>query len=138
MTVEEEGKTLVAQWGGISLKRDMKAELDDKPPRTWITRTELVQRLLADTCELCGSQEHVQVHHVRALRDLQKPGRSPKPYWVRLMAARRRKTLVLCQPCHTNVHHGRPEHGLDTGEPDAVKVARPVRTGVDGKVLHTE
>ena len=109
VTVEEEGKTLVAQWGGISLKRNIKAELDDKPPRTWITRTELVQRLLADTCELCGSQEHVQVHHVRALRDLQKPGRSPKPYWVRLMAARRRKTLVLCQPCHTDVHHGRPD-----------------------------
>ena len=109
VTVDEDGKTLVAQWGGISLKRNIKAKLDDTPPRTWINRTELEQRLLAYTCELCGSRAHVQVHHVRALRDLQKPGRSPKPYWVRLMAARRRKTLVLCQLCHTDVHHGRPD-----------------------------
>jgi hypothetical protein len=106
-TVEEDGKTLVAQWGGISLKRNIKAKLDDNPPMAWITRTELEQRLLADTCERCGSHDRIQVHHVRGLRDLDKPGRSPKPDWVKLMAARRRKTLVLCHPCHMDVEYGR-------------------------------
>ncbi len=107
VTVEEDGKTLVAHWGGISLKRNIKAKLDDNPPKAWIGRTELEQRLLADTCERCGSHDRIQVHHVRGLRDLDKPGRSPKPDWVKLMAARRRKTLVLCHPCHMDVEYGR-------------------------------
>ena len=27
-----------------------------------------------------------------------------KPKWVLVMAARRRKTLVVCRPCHLNAH----------------------------------
>ena len=108
VTVEREGKRpLVAQWGGISLKRNIKAELDDSPPQSWVSRSELEKRLLADICERCGSQDRIQVHHIRGMRDLDKPGRSPKPDWVKLMASRRRKTLVLCHPCHMDVEYGR-------------------------------
>jgi len=107
--VEREGKRpLVARWGGISLKRNTDVALDDAPPCPWRSRTELEQRLLADVCELCGSQDRVQVHHIRALRDLKKWGRRSKPDWVKLMAARRRKTLILCHTCHTDVEYGRP------------------------------
>jgi hypothetical protein len=67
-----------------------------------------VQRLLADTCELCGSTEQVEVHHVRALKDLNPKGRSHLPEWAMRMAARRRKTLIVCRDCHENVHAGRP------------------------------
>ena len=35
-----------------------------------------VERLLANTCELCGSTVKVQMHHVRALKDLRKKGRA--------------------------------------------------------------
>jgi group II intron reverse transcriptase/maturase len=100
-------KPLVAHWGGISLARQPHTVLHDRPPRIWNARTEVVERLLADTCELCGSQERVQVHHARALKDFQKPGRATKPKWVQLMAARHRKTLVVCEDCHTDIHHGR-------------------------------
>lgn len=107
--VEREGKKpLVARWGGISLKRNIDAVLDDAPPPAWVSRTELEQRLLADTCELCGSHDRIQVHHIRALRDLKQRGRQPKPDWVKLMAARRRKTLVLCHTCHMDIEYGRP------------------------------
>jgi len=41
-----------------------------------ITPSEVVQRLLADTCELCGSHDSVEVHHVRHLRDLHTKGRA--------------------------------------------------------------
>jgi len=110
VTIEREDKRpLVAKWGGISLKRNAEAELDDNPPRAWRSRTELEQRLLADECELCGSHERVQVHHIRALRDLRQYGRPPKPIWVEQMAARRRKTLVLCHPCHMDVEYSRPK-----------------------------
>jgi group II intron reverse transcriptase/maturase len=99
-------KPLVAVWGGISLARDMEATIDDNPPRIWNTRTEVVERLLADTCELCGSQDRIQVHHIRALRDLQKWGQKERPAWVITMAARQRKTLMVCATCHYHAIHG--------------------------------
>src|SRR5262249_31216976 len=41
--VEREGKKpLVAQWGGVTLKRQRDAILDDNPKRVWNTRTEVV------------------------------------------------------------------------------------------------
>jgi hypothetical protein len=102
-------KPLVATWGGISLKRDMKATLNDQPAKLYNTgRTELVQRLLADFCELCGGTEKVEVHHVQAMRKLHEyPGR-PKPEWVKRMIALRRKTLLLCKRCHVAIEHGQP------------------------------
>jgi len=105
-------KPLVATWGGISLAWDIKAPLDDHPPKIYHTgRTELVQRLLADFCELCGSSTDVEVHHVRAMRKLHEyPGR-PKPAWVKRMIALKRKTLLLCKRCHVATDHGLPITG---------------------------
>ena len=104
---EEGKKPLVAQWGGVALARNKSAILDDQPYRTWNTRTELIQRLLVDRCELCGSHQSIQVHHVRALKDLERKGRTGMPRWAKEMAARRRKTLVVCLKCHTDIHAGR-------------------------------
>jgi len=70
-------------------------------------RSELLQRVLADMCELCGSREQVEVHHIRKLADLEKPGKKEKPAWMKQMAARRRKTLVVCRRCHEAIHAGR-------------------------------
>src|SRR6266496_3899311 len=111
VTVErgEDKKPLVARWGGLSLARDMKAILHDFPPFGWSQRSELEKRLLANTCELCGSQEQVQVHHIRALKDLQRKGQKERPAWVSVMAARRRKTLIVCQRCHSDIHAGRAD-----------------------------
>ena len=71
-------------------------------------RNELLKRLLANKCELCQSTNQVEVHHIRKLADLGKPGRAEKPQWVRVMAARRRKTLIVCRECHQAIHAGRP------------------------------
>jgi hypothetical protein len=100
-------KPLIARWGGISLARDTKAVLNDSPRQVSAPRTELERRLLADTCELCGSQEHVEVHHIRALKDLAAKGRAERPFWIQIMAARQRKTLVVCRECHDDIHAGR-------------------------------
>ncbi len=101
-------KPLVAYWGDVSLARDNTATLIDKHPPLLNGRTELVQRLLAGACELCGSTVKVQVHHVRALKDLRPKGQAAKPAWMEVMAARRRKTLIVCAPCHVDIHAGRP------------------------------
>jgi hypothetical protein len=106
--VERSGKApLVATWGNVSLAHRKKAILDDQPRRIWNKRTELEQRVIADVCELCGSDDAIEVHHVRALKDLRRKGRALKPEWVRVMAARHRKTLVVCRRCHMDIQHGR-------------------------------
>ena len=100
-------RPLVAQFGGIPLKRNRQAVLaDQKPQRYRVERNELIKRLLADECELCGSTVNVEVHHIRALRDLNVKGQRGKPKWVQVMAARKRKTLVVCRTCHLNAHDG--------------------------------
>ena len=106
---QDNGKRpLVAYFGGIPLKRQRQAVLVDQQPQRYRTdRNELIKRLLADECEMCGSTVDVEVHHIRALRDLNVKGRREKPRWVQLMAARKRKTLVVCRTCHMDIHHGR-------------------------------
>jgi group II intron reverse transcriptase/maturase len=129
-------KPLVARFGGIPLRQRRGIPLTDWNPETYQPgRTEIVKRLLADRCEVCGSRDSVQVHHVRKLADLQIKGRKPKTWWQQEMARRRRKTLVVCQDCHVDIHAGRPPRRLGriTGEPDDVKISSPVRRGVDGK-----
>lgn len=111
VTVHRDGgrAPLAAQWGGISLARDTTPRpLNDNPSRIWNgKRSELVQRLLAEVCELCGSTEKVEVHHIRALKDLNHKGRKQQPEWVTRMASRHRKTLVVCRDCHEDIHAGR-------------------------------
>jgi len=99
---------LVATWGRTTLVQNTNVILNDDPKAVWTQRTELVERLLADTCELCGSNIGVEVHHLRGLKDLNRPGKSNKPEWLKVMAARQRKTLAVCRPCHLNIHAGQP------------------------------
>ena len=110
VVVPREGKKpLVARFGGISLRRQKAAILTDREFVVFRDqRNELVKRLLADKCELCGATENIEVHHIRKLADLNNKGRAEKPAWVKRMAARRRKTLVVCQNCHKAIHAGRP------------------------------
>ena len=105
---QDEGKRPLVTWfGGIPLKRNRQAVLVDRQPQRYRSeRNELTKRLLANKCEMCGSKVDVQVHHVRALRDLNVKGQGPKSTWKQFMAARRRITLVVCQTCHTDIHHG--------------------------------
>ena len=101
-------KPLTAIFGGIPLKRKKRVySIVDRFVTLGMTRSELLQRLQADTCEMCGAQEEVEVHHIRKLADLKKPGRKAKPMWMVRMSAIRRKTLVVCPDCHNAIHAGR-------------------------------
>jgi group II intron reverse transcriptase/maturase len=108
-TEQDDGrKPLVARFGGIPLKRQKKAVLDDRQPILVTThRKELISRLRTGRCELCQQRADVQVHHVRKLADLAKPGQ-PQPEWAQLMAKKRRKTLIVCAACHERIHTQHP------------------------------
>jgi hypothetical protein len=95
---------LVARFGGIPLIRDKKAVLIDRVPAPAPhPRKELIHRLLTRRCELCGDPGTVLVHQVRKLSSLGKTGPG-QPAWAALMAAKRRKTLVVCTTCHDAIH----------------------------------
>jgi len=95
---------LVARFGGIPLVRKRDAVLSDRiPARPPVPRKELLHRLLTRRCELCGDPAKVVVHQVRKLTSLGAPG-SGQPAWAEKMAQMRRKTLVVCGPCHDAIH----------------------------------
>lgn len=102
-------KPLVAMFGGISLAWNKDAFVSDNPKQVYNgLRSEIVQRLLAEVCEMCGSVEGpFEVHHIRRLADLDRPGQRDKPLWMKRMASRRRKTLVTCSRCHQDIHRDR-------------------------------
>jgi hypothetical protein len=110
--VERAGrKPLAGRFGGIPLIRQKKAVLTDRQPVPATGRKELTTRLLTGRCEWCERRAPVEVHQVRCLADLTRPGR-PQPAWAHLMATMRRKTLVVCASCHQAIHAGQPAIAL--------------------------
>jgi hypothetical protein len=106
---DEGRKPLIARFGGIPLQRQRTAVLTDRSPVLASSRrNELIHRLLAESCEICQTRTDLEVHHIRKLADLNRPGRPEPPSWKHLMAMRRRKTLVICRSCHEDIHAGRP------------------------------
>ncbi|MDY0095155.1 MAG: reverse transcriptase/maturase family protein [Candidatus Vecturithrix sp.] len=104
----EHKKPLVATFGKKPLKRECNVKIQDTIQTIHINRNELITRLLTDVCELCGSTENVEGHHIRKLSDLKKQytGKSDIPKWVQKMIAIRRKTLFVCHRCHRKIHNG--------------------------------
>jgi group II intron reverse transcriptase/maturase len=110
--LERPGKEpLTATFGGFSLSPKLTQDVSDGPPdldKMFNPRREIVERLLNNICEICGSSKNIEVHHVRKLADLRVRGRKEPPFWKTIMASRRRKTLVVCGECHDDIHAGRP------------------------------
>ncbi len=65
-------------------------------------RSDVLNRLHARTCEYCGATDQpCEIHHVRKLADMK-----GTPLWQQVAAARTRKRVVLCRPCHKALHAG--------------------------------
>jgi group II intron reverse transcriptase/maturase len=135
MTVREEGKES-REYELLASTRQLKTEFIDRNlpdiiPNTqkYKARTELGKRLLAQTCEWCGTQQGpIEVHHVRKLGNLK-----GKAIWERHMIERRRKTMVLCVECHDELHAGKlsetKKSSRKIGELPTRKRVRVVRGG---------
>ena len=101
-------KPVVVTFGGIPLKRQKNAVIPDLNPAYphHPRPREVVRRLLARECELCGQPADTQAHQVRRLSDLSQQGQA-QPAWAALMAKMRRKTLMVCPDCHDGIHKER-------------------------------
>ncbi|MDE0243508.1 MAG: reverse transcriptase domain-containing protein [Candidatus Kaiserbacteria bacterium] len=101
-------KPLTAHFGAIPLKRRiMPSTIHDNIQKRNTNRSEIIDRMLREECEMCGEKGFVEVHHVRKLKDINKPGRKEKPAWMRRMIAIRRKTLMACKDCHRAITDGK-------------------------------
>ncbi len=104
-------KPLRAILGGIPLrirKTPFDFKVDKKVYEPKYGRVELTQRLLADECELCGSRDRIEVHHIKSIRKMRnrQKGKVKLPIWKEEMLSRNRNTLVVCRKCHMNIHYG--------------------------------
>jgi hypothetical protein len=110
---------------------DTGKQVQDKVETFFVDQNELVRRLLADTCELCGSKDRITVHHVRKLADIKKKylGRRSSSDWAKFMLARNRKTVVVCHKCHVEIHAGKYDSikvkSRLTGAPGATETGTP-------------
>ena len=109
-TVKRKGKKDLTTWfGAVSLARNpTPTQITDEKQNDarYLFRSQLIDRMDANECEMCGKSERCEVHHVRKLKDVNKPGRKDKPAWIHRMAAIRRKTLIVCKGCHRAIHNG--------------------------------
>jgi hypothetical protein len=89
---------------GSPLKRQKTATLIDRQPhRPLYPHKQLIGRLLKGRCEICASTDTIEVHHVRTLADLVMAA-AAQPAWAKIMANKRRKTLIVCDACHGQIH----------------------------------
>lgn len=71
-----------------------------KDPYVYLnTRFERAHSALKGVCSICGATENIEMHHIRAIKDLK-----GKDLTERIMMAINRKQIPLCRPCHLAAH----------------------------------
>lgn len=102
---------LTATFGEERLVRKTDVYLrDEKPSRVLSNQnSELISRLKADCCEVCGKEGETEAHHVRRISDIKKryQGQRQPPTWAVWMMKKNRKTIFVCHTCHVEITHGR-------------------------------
>lgn len=65
------------------------------------SRNTFERRLSAKMCELCGATDvKLVIHHVNKVKNLK-----GKEQWERIMIAKNRKTMAVCEDCHIKIHN---------------------------------
>lgn len=88
-------KSLETHFGAVPLIWNKRAHIDDnREVRIWSKRSEVVQRLLAEQCELCGNKESIEMHHIRKMADIQSKNGKPVAEWNETKKKPRRMQAV--------------------------------------------
>lgn len=100
------GKSISKYFGGISLERtsvNNVSNITDNIITFNFPRSSVAEKLLNNKCEICGSTDRVEIHHIKHLKNIKK---SKEP-WALRMIALNRKTIALCHKHHCEVHKGK-------------------------------
>ncbi|MDX8037650.1 reverse transcriptase domain-containing protein, partial [Lentzea sp. BCCO 10_0856] len=104
MERDTDRKPLVARFGGIPLKQQKRAVIVDRvTPPVVVRNKELIKRLMSGRCEVCKQKGEIRVRQIRRLADSGK-SKTLLPEWVDIMVKRRRKTIMVCDRCHGDIH----------------------------------
>ena len=106
--IDKNNKAHTAYFGAIPFKRVVAVDnvrIEDIISQmiTIKNRSSLSSRLENNVCELCGSTDNVQMHHIHKLKNI----KNSKAEWAKKMIAMNRKTIALCQKCHNMIHAGK-------------------------------
>lgn len=107
LTIKDKGKSV--SYPNISYKRPRKMwarREDDFDFESYFEKLVYRHRRhvgnLTGPCIICGCTENIEVHHVRALKDV-----SNKRDWLSMMMAKfSRKQVPVCKACHVKIHKG--------------------------------
>jgi group II intron reverse transcriptase/maturase len=108
VVVTREGKpNLTATFGAQPIRYQRTGNIKDSPEGFYNGRTQLIERMQAEECELCGSKTKIEVHHINKLKDYRSKFKGKEaPNWLKVMMQMMRKTLVVCHECHVAIHNG--------------------------------
>lgn len=68
-----------------------------------VTAIPRTRKLFEGQCSVCGSNNKLEVHHIKHLNK----GAKGHDYLTSLQIRMNRKQILLCQECHNKVHQGR-------------------------------
>jgi hypothetical protein len=74
-----------------------------KLEETW--NNKFTKSNLFKVCIICGTDQNVEMHHVRKIRDLRNPETLSKDFLTRQMMAINRKQVPICQDHHKRYHN---------------------------------
>lgn len=87
-------------------------------------------------CSLCGSDQNIQMHHIKHIRKTPYYDLPDNKPWLKTMALRNRNQIPVCRDCHMNKIHSGTYHGAN------LKTLRPqislTDTGYDLRVINFE
>jgi hypothetical protein len=80
---------------------DFKVNADPQVITLYTKGLKSLARLENILCKSCGSNYKVEMHHIRALKDLNPKLRAMD----KIMASIKRKQIPLCRECHLKLHN---------------------------------
>ncbi len=87
-------------------------------------------------CWICGSEQNVEMHHIKHIRKRKYSTISDIKFWEKVMALRNRKQIPVCALCHQTIIHTGQYSGptLKTG----VVSLKETKKGYDNRLVHLE
>jgi group II intron reverse transcriptase/maturase len=92
----------------LGFNKAVKGDGDNLMKGTWSSK--VTKSNLFKSCLLCGSKSEVEMHHVRAVKDVRQKMRTGNATYDDWMGAMNRKQIPLCKYHHRSLHAGKLLH----------------------------
>jgi group II intron reverse transcriptase/maturase len=106
--IERDGKKpLVAFYGGPRKRNPTPAHINDSLYQGFGRRYEIISKLEAELCQMCGLEGPVEMHHREPMKNVHRKGTKSLSAWDEKMIAMNRITIPVCWNCHRAITYGK-------------------------------